>query len=184
MTTSLLFLGLSYALVAALLLTICISLPGRRLLKIGLIGLVSLFYAITWLGHQGMLGWPTDEDMPEAFRVLWITIDEPDKTTKEPGGIYFWVRALDEAGIPQGIPRAHYVPFTDQAAEEAQAALGKMEKGDVMNGTQSRNAVQERGDAPERKNDYRGNDQMSGDDGFRPTFELIEVAPPTLPPKA
>jgi len=100
-----------------------------------LIGLVSVFYSVTWFGHQSMLGWATSEDMPDAFRVLWITIDEPDKATKEAGGIFFWVRELDEAGLPQGAPRAYHVPFTEQAAEEAQAALGKMEEGDVMNGT-------------------------------------------------
>ena len=183
MMPSLLVLGLAYAVVAALLLTLCVSLPGRRVLKLMLIIGVSLFYGVTWLGHQGMLGWPTAEDMPENFRVLWITIEEPDKVTREPGGIFFWVRALDEAGIPFGSPRAHFVPYTDQAAEEAEAALGKMEAGDVMNGTLSRNAVQERGEAPERENESLGNDAISGDDGYRPTFELIEVAPPTLPPK-
>ena len=94
MMSSLLILGLAYALVAALLLALCIGLQGRRLLKIGLIALVSVFYSVTWLGHQSMLGWATSEDMPDAFRVLWITIDEPDKATKEDGGIFFWVREL------------------------------------------------------------------------------------------
>ena len=89
MMTSLLMLGLAYALVAALLLALCIGLEGRRLLKISLIVLVSAFYSVTWLGHQSMLGWATSEDMPDAFRVLWITIDEPDKATKEAGGIFF-----------------------------------------------------------------------------------------------
>ena len=37
MMTSLLTLGLAYALVAALLLALCIGLEGRRLLKISLI---------------------------------------------------------------------------------------------------------------------------------------------------
>lgn len=184
MMPSLLTLGLAYALVAALLLALCIGLEGRRLLKIGLIALVSVFYSVTWLGHQSMLGWATSEDMPDAFRVLWITIDEPDKATKEDGGIFFWVRELDEAGIPQGAPRAYRVPFTEQAAEEAQAALGKMEEGDVMNGTLSNNAMREKDQEAQRESDYEGTDRMGGDDGFRPMFELREVAPPTLPPKA
>ena len=75
------------------------------------------------------LGLATSDQMPDQFRVLWITIDEPNKVTREHGGIYFWVRELDEAGIPYGIPRAYHVPFTAEAAEEAQAALGKMEEG-------------------------------------------------------
>ena len=38
MTTSLLLLTVSYVLIAALLLALCITLPGRRFLKIVLIG--------------------------------------------------------------------------------------------------------------------------------------------------
>ena len=67
MMTSMLILSLAYALVAALLSTLCITLPGKRGLKISLIALVSVFYAVTWIGHQSMLGWPTSEDMPVAF---------------------------------------------------------------------------------------------------------------------
>ena len=88
------------------------------------------------------------------------------------------MRELDEAGIPQGAPRAYRVPFTEQAAEEAQAALGKMEEGDVMNGTLSNNAMREKDKEAQRESDYEGTDRMGGDDGFRPMFELREVPPP------
>ena len=184
MMSSLLTLGLAYALVAALLLALCMTLEGKRSLKVGLVVLVSAFYSVTWLGHQSMLGWATSEDMPEAFRVLVRTMDAPQKVTKDAGGIFFWVRELDEAGIPQGPPRAYHVPFTEQAAEEAQAALGKMEEGDVMNGTLTNNAMREKDKEAQRESDYEGTDRIGGDDGFRPMFELREVAPPTLPPKA
>lgn len=184
MLPSLLTLGLSYALVAALLLTLLVGLQGRRRLKIGLILMVSLFYAVSWIGHQSMLGWPTSELMPQSFRVLWITIDEPDKATRKAGGIFFWVRELDEAGIPKGVPRTFHVPFTEEAAEEAQAALGKMEEGDVMNGTMSRNIVRDE-ERPEKfESNYQGDDRIGGDDGYRPMFELIEVPPPSLPAKS
>lgn len=184
MMTSLLFLGASYAVIAALLVALCVSLPGRMALKVALIALVTAFYGLTWIGHQNTLGWPTSDQMPDQFRVLWITIDEPNKVTREHGGIYFWVRELDEAGIPYGIPRAYHVPFTAEAAEEAQSALGKMEEGKVMNGTPSRNLVRDK-ERPEPQGiEYEGTDRLAGDDGFRPMFELIEVAPPTLPPKA
>ena len=184
MTPSLLTLGFSYALVAALLLTLCISLPGRRLLKIGLIGLVSVFYAATWIEHQNMLGWPTSKALPEDFRVMWITIDEPDKASSKPGGIFFWLRTLDEAGIPQGTPRAYRVPFSEAAAEEAQAALDKMEDGKVINGSQSRNVLSEKDKESKPENNYEGDSNVSGDDGFTPTFSLREVPPPTLPAKS
>ena len=56
MMSSLLTLGLAYALVAALLLALCMTLEGKRSLKVGLVVLVSAFYSVTWLGHQSMLG--------------------------------------------------------------------------------------------------------------------------------
>lgn len=183
MTTSLLLLSVSYALIAALLLALCISLPGRRFLKIVLIGSVSVFYVVTWLGHQSMLGWPTAEQMPDHFRVLWITIDEPDKAGDDEGGIFFWLRALDKAGLPQGTPRAYFTPFTEQAAEEAQAALGKIEGGELVNGSVSRNLLQKSDEKPDNENAYRGTDNVSGEDGGTPLFELRPVPPPTLPAK-
>lgn len=45
MMSSMLILSLAYTLVAALLLTLCITLPGRRMLKIALIALVSVVSA-------------------------------------------------------------------------------------------------------------------------------------------
>ena len=86
--------------------------------------------------------------------------------------------------IPKGTPRAHRIPFTQEAAEEAQAAIGKMEEGDVMNGTLSRNSVRDKDQQERDGNRYEGTELVSGDDGFRPMFELRAVDPPTLPPKA
>jgi hypothetical protein len=52
-----------------------------------------------------------------------------------------------------------------------------------MNGTPSRNAVRDEERPEPRANEYEGTDRLAGDDGFRPLFDLKEVAPPTLPPK-
>ena len=73
--------------------------------------------------------------MPDV-RVLWITIEEPDKAQKEPGSIAMWVRSLDEAGLAYGVPRAHSIPWSEEAAEAAQEALENLEE--LLNGRMSR----------------------------------------------
>ena len=53
------------------------------------------FYFITWVGYKQVLGWPTAQEIPEEFRLIWVAIDEPDKMTKNQGGIYLWVKSVD-----------------------------------------------------------------------------------------
>ena len=53
-----------------------------------------------------------------------------------------------------------------------------------MNGTLSRNAVQDKDQQERDDNGYEGTELVSGDDGFQPMFDLRAVDPPALPPKA
>ena len=49
-----------------------------------------------------------------------------------------WVRSLDEAGLAYGVPRAHSIPWSEEAAEAAQEALENLEEGELLNGRMSR----------------------------------------------
>ncbi|SVB22395.1 uncharacterized protein METZ01_LOCUS175249, partial [marine metagenome] len=64
------------------------------------------FYIFTWLGYKQILGWPSAQEIPNDFRLVWVSIDEPDKFTKSEGKIYFWLRYQDDVGIPIGKPRS------------------------------------------------------------------------------
>ena len=112
MTGAVVLLSIAYAAVAALLLNLNLATRYAWWVKGAAIVLVSGLYAGSWSGLSGLMGWATVATMPEDFRVLWIAMDEPDKATKEPGFIYFWVRELDEAGLPVGEPRAHRVVWS------------------------------------------------------------------------
>lgn len=183
MTGSVVLLSVAYAAVAALLLSLNLATRFAFAVKVGVICLVTGLYAATWFGLNGLLGWATPATMPDQFRVLWIVMDEPDKATRAPGSIYFWVRTLDEAGLPSGAPRAYRVVWTETAAEAAQAALAELEEGELLNGRIGRNLVDTE-EAHEDGADYAGEQSVSGDGGERPEFEFVRVPPPALPPKS
>ena len=184
MTASVVVLSLAYAAVAALLLNLNLATRLSPWIKASAIVLVSGLYAGTWYGYKGLLGWAAPTPLPGEFRLLWVTMEEPDKTTKEPGAIYFWVRELDEAGLPSGAPRAHRINWTEEAAEAAQEALEKMEDGELLNGTISRNLIQEDDADHAQGADYAGEPSTIGADTSAPRFEFVRVVPPTLPAKA
>ena len=118
MTGTVIILTLAYVGVAALLLNLNLGGAIRFgwSVKLGAIVLVTGLYVAAWVGHNGLLGWPTSERMPEDFRLHWVTVTEPDKVTGADGSIFFWVRILDEAGLPHGDPRAYRVPWDEETA--------------------------------------------------------------------
>ena len=175
-------IGLCYILITLLLL-ICLktsSIPMR--LKIGLVVLMSGFYIVTWEQVSEIKGWSTFSPLPESFRVIWIHIQEDNKTTGEAGKIYYWIRPLDTIGLPSKPPRVHHVPWTVEAAELAESAKTRLDAGEVLNGRLSNNALirQEAGS----EEPLSGEDPLSrGANQIQPQFEFITVAPPSLPPK-
>ncbi len=183
MTGPILALTLAYTAIAALLLNLNLVSRYSPLLKAAAIVAVSVLYAGTWYGYQGLLGWASPDPLPENFRVLWITMNEPDKTTSASGTIYFWVRALDDADLPAGPPRAHRIVWSEESAEAAQAALDRMEDGELLNGRLSRNMVTDEQVRIDLGTAYAGEQSLAGDGGRLPNFEFIRVPAPTLPAK-
>ncbi len=182
-TGQVLLLSLSYVVVAALLLHLNLTSPRRRAVKFLAIVMVSALYLGAWYGWRGMSGWASSEPVPDEFRVLWITIDEPDKATRKPGAIFYWLRALDRAGLPIGEPRAHRVAYSEAAAVAAEQALAAIDEGQLLNGRTSRNLLKKSdervvGDLPD---DVGGSEGEGADGPVNLTF--LRVPPPDLPPK-
>lgn len=184
MTPVVLGLTVAYVAVAALLLNLNLATSRPAALKLLAIVLVTGLYAVAWHGTRGLLGWPTPEPLPEAFRVHWITLDEPAKGGDEPGGIFFWIRPLDEAGRPFGEPRAHRLPWSQGVAERAQLALVELEGGNEVNGYAA-SASNEAGEAEAQSGGHADADgpQLENPEDEESPFEFRTVPRPTLPPK-
>lgn len=176
-------LVLIYSVSTALLLALCFSDRLSRSLKIIMVVSVTALYFVAWYGYQATLGWPTKEMLPDNFRVIWITLEEPDKTRKTPGMIAFWVRRLDEAGLAYGRPRAHSIPWSEEAAEAAQEALDNLGKGELLNGRMSRDLAPTADDVEPETHAFDTGKTLQNEDGSSPNFELFKVVPPSLPAK-
>ena len=114
------------------------------------------------------MGWATSAVMPEQFRLHWITIEEPDKASRAPGSIFFWVSELDAAGLVASEPRAHRLPWDEATAQAAEEALDALTEGEPLDGFISRGAVTAEED-PTGQGERAGRSaNLSGDDGPQP----------------
>ena len=138
------------------------------------------FYVFTWLGYKQILGWPSAQEIPNDFRLVWVSIDEPDKFTKSEGKIYFWLRYQDDAGIPIGKPRSFSLVWSEENHKIAQSALVQLKDGIQLNGKKTY-GVLDADKFDERANPYE--DSASRGEEGNPSFEFQEVTTPSLPPK-
>jgi hypothetical protein len=180
---SALVLTLAYVTVAALLLNMSLATRYSARVKTLVIVLVSLLYFGAWHGYRGLMGWPTPDPLPESFRVLWISIDEPDKASGLPGSLDYWVRALDSAGLASGAPRAYTVPWSEAEAEAAQEALDRMDEGEVLDARRTRAPLASPDEAPVFQEEEWGNRISPGEEVRRSKFEFMAVGKPNLPAK-
>ena len=176
-------LSLAYAIIVALLLNLGLASRWGLAVKLGAIVVASGFYVAAFEGHKQLMGWATSAVMPEQFRLHWITIEEPDKASRSPGSIFFWISELDAAGLVASEPRAHRLPWDEATAQAAEDALDALTEGEPLNGFISRGAVTAGGDPTARGESAGRSASPSGGDGPQLGFEFRRVPPPTLPPK-
>ena len=171
-----------YVFIAVLLLVAIKYSSLSRLLKSVIVIITAVFYLISWLAIERLLGWATPATLPEAFRVHWIHIQEPNKVREEPGSLYYWISSIDDANLQITPPRAYYRPWTVEDAEAAQAAKQRLEAGEILNGRISYNVLGS--DARETDKETRTQGQAAeAAEERRPSFEFLTVAPASLPEK-
>ena len=124
-----LLLGLAYAALAALLLTLNLETKYRRETKIGAIAAVTLLYLATYHGAQNLRGWAITDEPPNPFKLHWAVVEEPDKARGTKGAIYILGQKLTSRGLATGEPRLYELPFSPELAEQVDDALQKKEDG-------------------------------------------------------
>lgn len=172
-------LTLAYVAVAALLLNLNLATPRRGVIKVAAIALVTALYVGAWHGHKALLGWASDEPLPERFRLHYATVEDPDKASRTPGTIYLWVSSLDgPAGMRE--PRAYRIKWNPETARSVLDALAEVERGVAMEG-----ATTGLGDTG-RVRMIEPTDRAQADSGAAASPGTIDFRPvptPALPPK-
>lgn len=118
----------AYVLIALLLIGVTLYTSFSWRLKAILVAAVSAFYIITYQSFPPLMGWPTDADLPKRFNLVAIFVQEPDKTTGDPGEIFLWLTDL-EKGPARNEPRSYRVPFNGDLHAKVVEAGTKMRKG-------------------------------------------------------
>ena len=172
-------LTLAYVGVAALLLNLNLATRHRGLIKVTAVALVTALYVGAWHGHKSLLGWASDDPLPERFRLHYATVEDPDKASRAPGTIYVWVSSLDGPAARRE-PRAYRLTWDVETAQAVLDALAEVERGIAMEG--STTGLSETG----RVRSIEPVERVQVDDGGGEPAAKIDFRPvptPALPPK-
>lgn len=133
-TSELLLLAVLYALLAFLLLVLCMATRWSWWLKIGLVILVSGFYLHGYLSFQQIAGWPSDARLPKRFVFLAAVFDEPSSVRGHEGAIYLWVNPI-ENDKPLDRPRAYRLPYQKDLRGILEDGMKKARDGNTQLGS-------------------------------------------------
>ena len=196
--TVILWLSVAYALLGALLLTICIAVRISWPVKAGAVAVTSAFYVVSFFAMRGLLGWSSIDPLPPKFKLLGARIVEPHSLAGDPGAIHLWVEALDDDNFPSGAPRAYRLPYDAKLAERTEAAVrasadGKPQGGrtaDFGNGEGGVSDATAREVTPSSITTTGGGDPSSGGPldpafahGEQQSINFTPLAPPRMPAK-
>ncbi len=126
-----------YLILVILLLNLGLYTKWPAWIKTIAIGLVAIFYFVTYHSIQQFLGWPTEKELPEKFMMLSSWITEPDKKTGNGGSIHLWAVELSDDG-PADDPRAYSLPYDIDLHHELNEAQLRLRQGMIQIGTASK----------------------------------------------
>lgn len=133
-STELLWLAMVYALLAALLLLLCLATRWHWVIKATMVVTVSAFYVLSHQTLQGVSGWPSDEPLPQRFLLLSAVFDEPSAARGHAGAIHLWVHPMRD-NQPVEMPRAFRLPYQKDLQGILTDGLKKARDGNSQMGT-------------------------------------------------
>ena len=133
-SSQLLLLAIIYALLAFLLLVLCLGTRWHWSLKLALVLLVSGFYAFGHQTFKGVSGWPAEDELPRQFVLLSAVFDEPSPGRSHPGAIYLWVHPMKD-NAPLAMPRSFKLPYEKDLHRILGDGIKKAREGNSQMGT-------------------------------------------------
>ena len=134
MTSAVIGLVASYAILAVLLLSLNLKSAWHWAVKAAAIALTSGFFVIAFLAIEALLGWPTEAAPPAQFQLHAALVLEPDRDRPR-GTIYLWLSPRAADGGSAGPPRAHALPYSRELHEQTERARQRLQEGETIEGT-------------------------------------------------
>jgi len=189
----------AFFLLSSLLLWLIIGIKGHWLVKALVISFVLYFCISIDFSLENLLGWPSDQSLPEKFQVHWIEIKEPNKKTKELGCIYVWATNSSKFYKKDGWddwrkvfmsfqsydprePRAYRLSYSKEDHKKAQRAVELIKGGNKVGGGNGKGKGKGKGKGG--KGDGDGGKKNGGGSLSRNGGVYFEKLPPSrLPDK-
>ncbi len=134
MNGPLLLLITCYALLALILLALCLYTRWSAWIKSLAIVVTGMFFMVTYDSMTGLLGFPSPGKLPERFLFHYAVLLQPDKNSANRGAIYFWATELTPDG-PVKLPRAYELPYDKDTFNQFTEANKRTKQGIVQMGT-------------------------------------------------
>ena len=177
-------LGLAYAALAALVLTLNLNSQWRREIKIGIIILMSALYFAAYWGGQNLRGWAIASQPPNPFKLHWAIVEEPDKARDTSGAIYILAQQLSPQGALLSRPRLYRLPFSPELAEQIEEARNAAEDGKPIEARLSYKAKKPETEDLLEQREKQGQTSRAAATADRLELNFRELPPPPLPPKS
>lgn len=111
----------AYVAVVGLLLSLNLYSSWHWAVKTGANLAAFALFVVTYHSWPGVLGWPTERDLPRQFYLHAVNVDEPAR-------IYLWGTDL-ERGLGRNVPRAFSIPYSTRLHEQVDQVGRKLRKG-------------------------------------------------------
>ena len=123
----------AYIMLAVLLLSINLYSNWSWKIKASTVIITSVFYIVIYMSFPPILGWPTEENPPERFRLVAAHVMQPDKLSGNDGAIFLWLSELEDL-TKDSIPRAYELEYSEMLHEMVINANAKLQKGTAQLG--------------------------------------------------
>jgi hypothetical protein len=172
MNSALLLLMVLYAVLAFLVLALCLFTRWSVWVKTLSILVVTGFCLLSYDVLLGLLGYPAKQDLPARFVFHSAVVIAPDKNKQDSGRVYLWLSEITPDG-PTRLPRAYEIPFDKELGNQVQEGLRRSKEGLVQIGetleNEKRNSAGVLGGIVTKANSQR--------------FRLKDLPEPALPEK-
>lgn len=133
-------LTLSYAMLGLLLLSLNLNSSWIWPIKAIAVGTALPLFLMTFIALEGLMGWPSDADLPEDFQLHAAVIEEPMSGQDQSGAIYLWLTSkadmLNDIVVPEAdaLPRAFALPYSRDLHNRVDAMKEALQNGKMVAG--------------------------------------------------
>ena len=90
--------------------------------------ITTIFCVLTYDSFKNLIGWPSNDNLPDRFRLVAAQIYEPNALINSEGNIYLWITDMNDlAGL--STPRSYSLKYNKEVHEKISKALVSLKNG-------------------------------------------------------